>query len=506
LGLRLRTKHLTSLAPRSACFAALVFILAAGVVLRVRPYLFNRSLWMDEAMLARNVVGRSFSELAAPLDYAQGAPLGFLWASKALIEVLGNRDYILRLVPLISGLVALFLFARLLGKLDLGPSICVALAVYAVGAQAVYYSTEFKQYSSDALVTLLLLTAAMPGLRGEERPRDDAMLAAIGVLSLWASHPAVFVVSGIFAALFVERLRTREARGLLRLAGMGLALTVSFGLVYLLAMRKLVGQQVLVDFWRGAFLPLPPWANLAWIKTAMTEMFVNPVGLTLPVVGLLLMVAGSVRQLRLHLPTALALLLPLLLALAASGLQAYPFHSRMLLFAVPPILVLVAQGMEAVRLALHRTPAVSVIAWAILAGLLVVGPIDAAVKTFAQPQEGEQVRPAVQYLAAHWQAGDTLYVYYSSYHAWAYYAPSVGLDVSDHVIIGRYARNEPEKYREDIQILPRQGRVWMLFSHVHTGSQGNEEDLILRQLDGLGQLTNEQHYPYASLYLFMMGV
>ena len=53
-------------------------IICFGILVRLVQYLFNRSLWADEAVLALNIVNRSYLELLEPLDYEQGAPIGFL--------------------------------------------------------------------------------------------------------------------------------------------------------------------------------------------------------------------------------------------------------------------------------------------------------------------------------------------------------------------------------------------------------------------------------------------
>jgi len=49
-----------------------------GIVLRLRYYAFNRSLWLDESLLALNLIHRSYRQLLKPLDYSQGSRLGFL--------------------------------------------------------------------------------------------------------------------------------------------------------------------------------------------------------------------------------------------------------------------------------------------------------------------------------------------------------------------------------------------------------------------------------------------
>ncbi len=61
---------------RSWVFPAAIILV--GLLLRLLHYLNNRSLWLDEAMLARNILDRGSFELLITLDYNQGAPVLFL--------------------------------------------------------------------------------------------------------------------------------------------------------------------------------------------------------------------------------------------------------------------------------------------------------------------------------------------------------------------------------------------------------------------------------------------
>ena len=88
-------KFLQGISLERAVIAALILL---GVALRLRQYLALRSFWLDEAMLALNIVGRSFSGLLKPLDYNQGGPVGFLLAEKMVVNLLGNSELSLRLI------------------------------------------------------------------------------------------------------------------------------------------------------------------------------------------------------------------------------------------------------------------------------------------------------------------------------------------------------------------------------------------------------------------------
>ena len=69
--------------------AVFVLVLMAGGLLRLLALLADRCLWIDEAMLALNLVGRSPRQLLDPLDWNQGAPVGFLLAVKGVISAFG---------------------------------------------------------------------------------------------------------------------------------------------------------------------------------------------------------------------------------------------------------------------------------------------------------------------------------------------------------------------------------------------------------------------------------
>ena len=88
-------------------------IILLGAVLRISPYLSNRSFWNDEAMISLNIINRSFQQLFNALDYNQGAPIGFLIVEKLLIKVFGESEYVFRLFPLICGILSLIIFYKL---------------------------------------------------------------------------------------------------------------------------------------------------------------------------------------------------------------------------------------------------------------------------------------------------------------------------------------------------------------------------------------------------------
>src|SRR5215208_1601520 len=176
--------------------AATALLLLMGAVLRLRQYLTGRSLWADEAMLALNIVERNFVGMFQPLGYDQGAPIGFLLVEKLFNVVLGKHELALRLFPLLVGLISLWLFYLLLKRVTNGVGLLIALALFAFNPRLIYYSSEVKQYIVDVAVTIALLLIAAPVFSASLRKKDYVWLMLAGIVALWFSHPALFVLAG----------------------------------------------------------------------------------------------------------------------------------------------------------------------------------------------------------------------------------------------------------------------------------------------------------------------
>jgi len=176
--------------------------LILGIVLRLRQYLFNRSLWLDESMLSLNIVRRSAAELLKLLDYAQTAPLGFLWLEKLAVHYFGTGELALRLVPLLCGIASVALFALLARKLLPPSAVAIAVGLFSVSEPLIYYSSEVKQYSTDVAFALILCLAAIPLFEASSRISGVLSISAAGGIALWFSNPSVFILAGVGISAF----------------------------------------------------------------------------------------------------------------------------------------------------------------------------------------------------------------------------------------------------------------------------------------------------------------
>jgi predicted membrane-bound mannosyltransferase len=170
-------------------------ILAAGLVLRLLEYLRKDSLWGDEAMLALNVATRSFHQLALPLDYAQVAPVPFLWAERVMVSLFGVNEWALRAPPLIAGCLLCFAVIVIARRILAPDEALVALVLVAFSQMLIRYTAEFKPYGLDALLAVCLIGAAARLISRMNDGRAWGLLAVAGTIAVLSSLASAFVGS-----------------------------------------------------------------------------------------------------------------------------------------------------------------------------------------------------------------------------------------------------------------------------------------------------------------------
>ena len=345
-------------------------LIAFGMSTRLVQYLHNRSLWLDEAWLALNFKTRDFIGILQHLDYNQSVPPIFLLAVKALYQVFGSSEYVLRFIPFIASLAILLLLWRIAASL-MPASIPFALVLFIGSRTFIRYGSEFKQYTSDTAIALALIGFAIT-MVGVYPRRRLAQLAAAGAIAVWISHTAIFVLVGIGLVFFIDGLWSKRDY-LLSIVGMGAVWIVSFGLVYILFYRDGVSNSYLNTYWSFAFLQ----PNLTSLFSAVLGVFAFVTSELYLEVGVLVVILFGFGVGLWMLPrrVSLVLLAPILPTMAASLLHLYPFSHRLVLFMLPGVILIVAVGLGSVwqRVYAHQKLVAAGIA-VLLSGLFFIKP------------------------------------------------------------------------------------------------------------------------------------
>jgi hypothetical protein len=399
-------------------------LIVLGIALRVAEFTEPSSLWGDETMLAINIASRSYGELTGPLYFGQTAPILYLWLERLVFELAGSHERVFRLVPFVGSVLSLPAFHLLADRVARGRTAVVALALVAASPVLVTYSGEGKPYSTDFLVSVLVLLAAerwtcrVPGRRGM------VILAFAGCAALLASTPAILVLLAAVAAAAVRRVARGCGPSLPALGAAAVLWTALFAVQYLLVLGDVATNAYMQEFWERTLLsPGPGFAARVWEGMSAG---VAPAGAALYpplLVPLFILLAGcGLARLVVSRRADFAVLfaLPLLLAFGAALLGRYALHPRLLLFAVPAVVLLVAMGVNAVavwtagRLPLMRP---RFVAAAFVLPFVIVG---ASVLTARSPQY-EAMAPIVAELEKRADPQAPVYVFARNTPAWLFY-------------------------------------------------------------------------------------
>jgi len=451
-------------------------LVGLGAALRLWQYLGNAGLWLDELAVADNVIGRPLRVLLTqPLADGQVAPPGFLIVSRAMVVAFGPNEYALRLFPLLCSLGALLLFARIATRVLREPGAVLAVALFALTPVVALYAAEAKQYATDLLVTVGLTELVLRWLEQPTRRRTVA-LALSGAIAPFFSQPAVLVAAGLGAALLLGAPRRERRRLLLPLALWAIAAGAS--VLYARARMSSGLLAYMQWFWRDGFLPRPVTSveDALWPVRALRDVFQLLLGYPWAWAYLALAGWGLVNLLRRAKVSALVVVFPVAITLLAAIVHSYPFLLRLVLFVVPALLLLVAEG--AVRLAELARTRVAVV----LLSLAVAGPVLIELWRSPPVWRLDEVRPVLAELQRRRNPGDAVYAYYPTWQALRFYGPRYGLGF-DAIDLGACHPQDIHDYLRELDRY-RGGRVWFLtaFALARLG----ERQAMLGYLDAIG--------------------
>lgn len=466
--------------------------LALGVAARAVQYASDRSLWLDEALLAP-LVHRPWTELLDPRDLAPTPP-AFAWAAKAIALVLGDSEHALRLLPFLGSLGALVTMAALAWRLLPPRGAAAAIVFAALSPFLVYYAGEFKPYSTDVWVSAAILLGAWEARRTRlwaDRPRVRAAVIGAALVGVLLSYPAVLVLAGVLAALWWDARRRGDAAwaAQLRPGVVGAVGLLVLGAVVRATLRD---GAALADYWRDGFWPLPPrsWRDASWPLTAFLWLVREPFGLLVhkgslvPHALALLVIVGAVALARQRNAVAALLLAPVAMGFLAAALRLYPlagdwkWAGRVSLYLAPSVYLLAGAGVAAMLGSVVGATARAALALAAAAAVAV--PM-AAELVHVVPYARADWRDALRAMAALRRPGERVFVHYDAAPLVRYYAPRLGLRPAA-IVWGPCARNRPDAYLRGLRRAAAEapgGRLWVVMGE-EPGIGGFPEQALVR--------------------------
>lgn len=405
-------------------------IVLVGILLRLTIFAQQRSIVIDEASLIMNCVEHDYASLWGRLDYYQYCPPIFTTIVKSLILLGGNNELMVRLFPLFAGIISLLLFYRLCWRF-LSPTASVfALALASFSPYFLEYHVLCKQYASDGMVALLLITLYLEQEDTNFDLRKRIIWILVGSIAIWLSMPSVFTLGAIGITACYQHYKKFNLDwqsffiNWTLVAGVWL---INFALFYQLMLKEGIGNSDMVSYHKSYYLNLLP-TNLGELKQTGNQLLSTIVvvwgwlgiSVALPLVGLLSLL---LFRKKLKISYFLLLGLPIFCCLLASSIGMYSLISRMTMFFQFNLLLLVFIGFDFIFSLKYNNKLYIVFKSALILLLSISIFKRACLNNFYQPFKGEWalLRNAVDYIEINQQKYDGIWIKGSCQNSFYYY-------------------------------------------------------------------------------------
>lgn len=495
-------------------------IISIGIILRLNRYIYNPPLYFDESNIALDIIQRPISDIFNPSpDYTQAYPYAFLALIKLLTQALGNSEYVVRLFPLLSGIGALFLFYKIIKHYITPKAVLIALALFAFLDPLIFESSNLKPYSSDVFFTLLLYALTIYVQARELSISRTILFGIFGALAVWFSNPSVFVLAGIGICLLLYYFNENDWSRIRKLSVVYLIWILSFMANYFYYIQNLqasfgMKMEEMLSF-EKAYMPIPPKSltDIKWFITLFFDIFNYPLAMTLTGISAIAFIIGCISIYYRNRRSFFLLTSPIIVTFIAAALHEYIFRDRFILFLLPLMLLIIAEGAEYMR---SKTVQSSKIIGIIFIVLLFFHPLSLSAYRTIKPIYYEDSKSILKYVKDNWQKGDILYVHYFAQYQFEYYSEyspePYRFDKSEYIIgiaprgwyrrwkkadVYKYYDNvTPVKqssmeifkvYARDLGQLQGNKRVWFLFARAIPKDGINEEKFFVYTLENMGK-------------------
>jgi hypothetical protein len=310
-------------------------------------------------------------------------------------------------------------------------------------------------------------------------------------------------LAGIGITLFIYTAGSAERRSqFFQLFICGLFWGVSAVILYFIHFRHLASSNLLLDYWQVGFMPMPPWSDLGWFGETWLAVLSDPLGMKFQPLFLFgLGILGCVYLFQKEWQIGSVIAITFGLALAASGIGAYPIAGRLFLFSIPLLALIFSAGILKAT-SFVKNKRLSLLFQIILVISILWAPFRSSVEDFINPTYFEHIKPYMEYLRDSRKENDVVYVYYAAEPAFLFYVPKFRLEDLEYIKGNDFSR-KPDAYLDELEQLRGRKRVWLLFSHVYEDGTYNDKETILSYADQIGKEIREYRVPGSSVYLLL---
>lgn len=460
-------------------------------------FIYNRSLWIDEAMLSTNIICKSYLELLKPLDMNQVAPVGFLIIEKTFINIFGEYDWALRIFPLMSYFLSIYFLYRLcILVFDSKILAITTTAIFSLNVLLIYFSSEVKQYSSDVLISVLIFYSTFY-FNKERSQKALLLLTIIGIVGIWISNICIVILFTSSLFLIYKRNIKQDKYDNSIIIPIA-AWAMFFLFYYFLFINHHPLKSYMLDYWSncGAFLPnnlfSPEFYNFIYFKLGLIFNYMFRFR-TYWFLGFIVFLIGLISSL-MERNKIVLLIFPLFIHLGLSALKLYPFDTRLILYQIPLFIVFFVKGMFLIY-NLFCKKIFHVPIYLILApSLLNIYSVKKQT-----PYQRQEIKKSLEFINSKIKVGESIYVYQQSVMPFKFYKANYQKINNSNIVYGVWNKNNIDSLKMDLDKI--NSTTWIIFSNVYEIYNWSDEQYFIDALKLKGfQIMNQRKFVGSSCY------
>lgn len=488
-------------------------IVLLGIALSLIQFFFNRSLWLDESLLALNIIHKSHSALLQPLDLKQVAPILFLQIEKIFSTLFNNTEFGLRIFPLINFVISLFLFSRIIKSIHKNYyTVIFSLSILVFNVTVIYYSSEVKQYMTDILVLMTIYYFTLKEYTNERN--KYYFLGIIGMISVFLSNVSPIILFTVgFYLLYSVYLKDRKLFSYL--VGISFLWVATFLFYYFIFIENHPTREGMIQEWTyyDAFLPTNPlnidFFKFLYVKWSMIVFSLFDFGRIVGYLLTILLPIGIVSLFKKReYGIIILVLMPLTLHLFLSGFKLYPFDKRLILYTLPLLIIIASFGFNYLLTIIFDL--LNIERFQILALLIPIFFLF-CLYIVGFPIRTNEIKKSIEYVQNNMEATDKIFVNDRTKFPFQYYQDISSQQMNnDNIIKGKNTMYwngtiwtpDTVKYSNELNLL--KGRIWFIFTDV--GDEPIKKEFLTKYFSNKGESFISEFDAYgSSVYLYDLG-
>lgn len=329
-------------------YITIALVIFIGVLLRLNLFINNTIFEDDECRLAISLMFfENLGNVFQPLYAGQSAPPFFVLASKIIAMITNYNEQALKMIPMSASILSIFVFYKFAESyFRQKVSVILSLFILSLSYTVIYYADIFKQYSLDILIGILCLYY-LPKVKIIDLSIKNLILLTLTLVLLpLISLPSLFFIAAFGLKELIENFKNKKFYQ--RVFAIFIPFVILMGLYYifLLAPSQLNMAKYFPNYWDDGFLKFS-FENIIHVFAYNFRFFFEPNNFIL--FHLILFVWGigcCIVDKSETKEVSRFVLYTLGFILLASILHIYPFLSRVAIYSMSIIIVLIVKPLD----------------------------------------------------------------------------------------------------------------------------------------------------------------